>query len=69
MKNITRILICLSVFAGWGTATSGDFVNSKPLLKDSVSTNPGLEVISPLMNFRDTNLDGYPDRVVFAYNV
>jgi len=69
MKNIIRAIICLSAIVIWQTAQTDDFINSKPLLKDSVPTNPGLETITPLLNFRDTDSDGYPDKVVIAYKV
>jgi len=48
---------------------SGDLLNWKPLLKDSVPGNPGLESITPLINETDKDSDGVPDKVALAFNV
>jgi len=71
MKKIFRTIICLSTIAVWQSAQSSDndFVNWKPLLKDSVAGNPGLESIIPLINETDTDSDGVPNKVALAFNV
>ena len=69
-RTIVGALIALvATLFIWHPAQSDYFINFKPLLKDSVPTNPGLETITPLINTLDTNMDGYPEKVDLAYNV
>ena len=51
------------------TKRSVELLNWKPLLKDSVPGNPGLESIIPLINLTDADADGVNEKVVLAYNV
>ena len=69
MRTILNAIVFLTVIGGWQLAHADDFVNWKPLIKETVATSPDLESITPLINFIDTNASGYADRVKLSFNV
>ena len=51
MKKITNpliVLACTAMPLVSGSVLASEFLNTKPLLKETVAANPGLEVIAPL---------------------
>ena len=72
---MTRMKVTLPLFAGlalaFGASSVGasELVNLKPLVKDAIASNPGMEVIVPVIEEFDDNADFYPDRITVKFRV
>ena len=72
---MTRIARASFLSAGFvamlslNSAGAGELISTKPLLKDAVASNPGNEIIMPVLGEFDDNGDDYADRLTFKFKV
>ena len=69
MKFRLLMSALLAMAASASANASDSLLNLAPLYKETVASNPGIEMIHPYVRYVDTNVDGMPDSVVFQFNV